>query len=625
MPDHLSGPPIMNPFRLFLLVVALCTAFPALAQTAAPWPALQPATWPAQNDRSRDAAVVIAVGDYDELADIPGARQNGDAWVEYLRTVRGVPHIRFLADKLAKKAAIEAAVREALGKVQQGGSFWLVFIGHGVPGQVENGRVRDALLVGWEARDKSPELLQASSVSREWLVSVVTSAPHVGGALLLLDTCFSGLDTQGAAIAGAQATVVPDPLKNLDNKVTLLTAGKHDEYALPLPNSAEPRPAFSYLALGGLRGWADGAGGGERDGRITAAELAAWSGRVLERLSPERRQSPYVDGNGAAVWGSGTEVEPAAVTQPRTETLAPQDPNLAAHYLKTRRQLVAGKRWTDQKQEVCQNFLHKYAAMPEDQRVVQVRLWCSELANGQRPSPEGMVTLPAGTFAMGCTVNDAECSDSERPAHQVTLSRPFALDRTEVTVQAYAQCVKARKCQAPLQGDDGYNWAIPEHEAHPINGVSWKHATAYCAWAGKRLPTEAEWEYAARSAGQRAGRFPWGDAEPTCDLAVYSEGRLAGQACGKYSTWPVCSKPAGNTAQGICDMTGNVMEWVADGSSRYLDGAATNPLAKKGRLRILRGGSWFGAITRFLRLSARIADTPDIRMHDAGFRCAKSM
>jgi formylglycine-generating enzyme required for sulfatase activity len=108
--------------------------------------------------------------------------------------------------------------------------------------------------------------------------------------------------------------------------------------------------------------------------------------------------------------------------------------------------------------------------------------------------------------------------------------------------------------------DSYFNWAVPGYEGHPMNWITWDDASRFCTWAGGRLPSEAEWEYAARGGGQRT-TYPWDNEPATCEYAVMDDGEVG---CGSGETSPVCSKIAGNTTQGLCDMAGNVMEWVQD-------------------------------------------------------------
>ena len=227
-----------------------------------------------------------------------------------------------------------------------------------------------------------------------------------------------------------------------------------------------------------------------------------------------------------------------------------------------------------------------------------------------------MVALPGGTFQMGSTDGD----DDEQPVHEVTL-RAFALDRTEVTVAAYGACVAAGRCKEPETGEY-YNWRVSGREGHPVNGVDWQDATAYCAWADKRLPTEAEWEYAARSGG-RAQRYPWGDEAATCERAVMADG---GIGCGKGGTWPVCSKARGNSAQGVCDLAGNVWEWVQDDYAGYSGLSVVDPTVKNGKEeKVVRGGSWINNDARYLRAAFRLRYTATRRFFNVGFRCARTL
>ena len=177
----------------------------------------------------------------------------------------------------------------------------------------------------------------------------------------------------------------------------------------------------------------------------------------------------------------------------------------------------------------------------------------------------------------------------------------FRLAKTEVTFGQYGKCVKAGACTPPRHASLG--------DDHPVVGVDWEQARSFSEWAGGRLPTEAEWEYAARSGGKERD-YPWGSEASSCDRAVEAAGLQGGggPGCGKESSWPVCSKPAGRTEQGLCDMAGNVWEWVQDSD---------------GTLRVIRGGGWRGGGRR-ARATSRTGVAPDRRYDSLGFRPARS-
>ena len=262
----------------------------------------------------------------------------------------------------------------------------------------------------------------------------------------------------------------------------------------------------------------------------------------------------------------------------------------------------------------------------------------------------GMVYVPSGTFLRGCAPADGACYSIESPATRIDLDA-FYLDRTPVTVATYRACVAAGACNeeglsthaaeettqlaagsgvntskvlGPIESDTcNWTWKDAERSAHPINCVSWDQARAYCAWAAKRLPTEAEWEKAARGTDERI--YPWGNAPPTCSLVVMSE-RAPG--CGSGHTAPVGSRPAGRSPYGAVDMSGNVSEWVADwyAEDYYSRSPDKNPHGPpSGHYRVIRGGSWKAApragIDPF-RVSNRYSFTPGTRLDYIGFRCA---
>jgi len=252
-----------------------------------------------------------------------------------------------------------------------------------------------------------------------------------------------------------------------------------------------------------------------------------------------------------------------------------------------------------------------------------------------------MALVPAGPFTMGA---DAGGELDEHPAHQVTLAA-FYLDITEVTNEAWSRCVEAKVCPPPDATSAGRNGFGSDQAfrgpRQPVSAVSWDAARAYCAWLGKRLPTEAEWEKAAR--GTDARRYPWGDDEPTRDRAVFSGGGV---------TADVGTHPRGAGPYGHQDMAGNVWEWMEDvydpyayrrsGASTGHGGTCEEAMAAQDELReqgkkgftgsnpiptecerVLRGGA-FNYAGPGLRSSNRVHHAPRYRLVMSGLRCAKS-
>lgn len=172
------------------------------------------------------------------------------------------------------------------------------------------------------------------------------------------------------------------------------------------------------------------------------------------------------------------------------------------------------------------------------------------------PGPEAeLVAIPGGKLKRCPSDGQGEC--------ETVAVAAFRMDRTEVTVGRFAQCVKAGKCQArhflTFDDTDFCNLGAPGRVDHPINCVAYFAAKDYCSFAGKRLPSVAEWQYAARGESERA--YPWGSEEPSCDRATY-HGK-EGRACGMMYSAPVSSFPKGASAFGLLGMAGNVMEWTS--------------------------------------------------------------
>jgi len=165
------------------------------------------------------------------------------------------------------------------------------------------------------------------------------------------------------------------------------------------------------------------------------------------------------------------------------------------------------------------------------------------------------------------------------------------------------------------------NWGKPGREDHPVNCVTWAQADQYAKFAGARLPSESEWEYAATGEGGNQ-KYPWGDTDPASNTWLYGSDP---DSFAKFDTVPVCSRPKGNTAQGLCDMVGNVSQWVQDKYQASYTGAPTDGGAVEGDnfYRAVRGGSFYRLDSRFLRADARFYEAPNFRDDYLGFRIVR--
>jgi formylglycine-generating enzyme required for sulfatase activity len=228
-----------------------------------------------------------------------------------------------------------------------------------------------------------------------------------------------------------------------------------------------------------------------------------------------------------------------------------------------------------------------------------------------------MMLIPSGEFIMGSRDDDKMAEKDEWPAHRVYLDAYF-IDQYEVTTSRYAKFFQETKRTAPVFWDEQ---VLTQHGGKPVVWVSWHDAQAYCAWAGKRLPREAEWEKAARGIDQRL--YPWGNAEPSQTLANF--GYRDSMGYGVLTNFG--SLENGRSLYGAYDMAGNVWEWVADwyDSNYYGKSSVHNPKGPSdGEYRVVRGGSWFNG-PRELRSAYRGRDTPLIRGAAIGFRCAQDV
>ncbi len=220
-----------------------------------------------------------------------------------------------------------------------------------------------------------------------------------------------------------------------------------------------------------------------------------------------------------------------------------------------------------------------------------------------------MIAVPAGEFTMGSDDGD----DDERPAHSVQLEA-FEIDRTEVTNEQYQQFADETGYLTDAEkAGESYTWRnyAKDKPQHAVVMVTWNDAVAYCQWLGKRLPTEAEWEKAAR--GTEGLAYPWGN--------EWADDRANTEESGYRGTTIVGSFPQGASPYGLMDMSGNVAEWTSDWYKAYPGSTFASPYFGE-KYRVIRGGGWFSE-AHLVRTTERSASSEDLRNDDVGFRCVQ--
>lgn len=242
--------------------------------------------------------------------------------------------------------------------------------------------------------------------------------------------------------------------------------------------------------------------------------------------------------------------------------------------------------------------------------VAALRLFPSGQPAQERMGKDGApaVLVPAGPFTMG--------DDEESPRREVYVGA-FYLDRYEVTTARYARFLEATGSVQPPEGWEALD--LTRSGELPVTGVDWHEADAYCRWAGRRLPTEAEWEKAAR--GTDARRYPWGNDSPTLDHANFQDASPQASDGGLAA---VGTHAAGRSPYGVDDMAGNAAEWVADWYAEgFVHGDVRDPIGPaNGAGRVIRGGGRFDREDR-LTATKRMHGSPETRGEDIGFRCAQ--
>ncbi len=228
------------------------------------------------------------------------------------------------------------------------------------------------------------------------------------------------------------------------------------------------------------------------------------------------------------------------------------------------------------------------------------------------PARDGMLRLPGGRFVMGSASPRAPIN--ERPAHPVSIA-PFWIDRTEVTVGAYRACVQGGTCVRPARSSATCTFDSGEDEL-PVSCVHWRDADAYCRFVGKRLPSEREWEYAAR--GMYAIAFPWGGGGSSCSAAVTLINDQSGKSCAFHPA-KVGAHASGASPFGVLDLSGNLEEWTSDW---YVESLGPGPAPRAGAAHVLRGGGWLSPPSQS-RTTSRNWGSALEAGPNVGFRCAR--
>jgi formylglycine-generating enzyme required for sulfatase activity len=646
------------------------------------WPALEAkASWQKVPGGDRDAVLIASIERYSYYPNDPivGAHKNAEAWYDYFHKARGIPieRITLLRDVQVTKSRLARHVQQLAKEVPKGGIAWFVFIGHGAPSR--DGK--DALLITLNAQP-APDSIAEESITRAFVENTL-SGSEAGKAVLVLDTCFSGTGTSGKALAQGLQTFEWQAEPNAPSaaKLVVLTAASAGQYAGALPGSQ--RPAFSYLALAALSGWGRESPGPVTardvwsfsrlwmrklvDGREQTPTLrgdggfvmgiGAEKGLSLSMVIPRVRPPTYAPHPANVPVAIGMDPKPAHpsyVVSPEVrvaealqaaknaerdradpariveawESLAKmKDHNphiaMAAQKAAEWRAMVASqqalielarKEWHE-----LQRILALDVVSSEEKRERLTRFRraygrVAEFGEGIRTASErllgclkGAVLVPGGSL--------------DSPSGKKTRVPDVCFDRYEVSAEDYRACVEGGKCSPAQSQFVTCNYGRADRAKHPINCVDWQQAKIYCEARGARLPTEEEWEWAARG-GAEARSYPWGSQSPHASLlnACGSECRLSARTAegwltlhkgsdGHVYTAPVGSFPAGVSAHGIHDLSGNVAEWLG----------TIDP--QEPSLRSVGGGSFLSTKAALVSARHRDSRSASSRADNLGFRC----
>lgn len=565
-------------------------------------------------------ALVIGINAYQRAPGLTYAVADARAVADALPAL-GFPrqNIRLLLDGEATKSRIERVLYQDFARMGPDDRLFVYFAGHGETAPIKGGEEGYLL-----PADADPSALALSGIPMDEVrrIGQRVKAKHV---LFVMDACFSGFAvTRDIAPASTTDEYLAAALR--EPVVQVITAGRKGQKAIEDAGHG----LFTRRFLDALRLLS-------AEGPVTASQVAAWLEPRVVRDSRGRMTPQYgkLDGEGQFVLTARSRPSPGA-TGEGGDTIRQAFGSLEITarvpgvevWLGDRRvwmtkpgstyavaSLPAGAYRVVARKDGYKEWSREIRILANRQTDVMIDIEPLAPASAIRGEDGAeMVLIPAGEFLMG-----SEDYDDERPRHRVFLDA-YYIDRYEVTNGLYRRFLDATAtAKPPFWNDPSFN--APQQ---PVVGVSWARADAYCGWAGKRLPTEAEWEKAAR--GPDGRRYPWGD--------QWDRARANSKDTNLGRTMPVGSYPTGASPYGVHDMAGNVYEWVADWSaldyygrspSRNPPGPASDDrqVAVTGGRKIVRGGSWdHQAID--LRTAMR-GHLPTMSAYsDLGFRCVKS-
>lgn len=493
-------------------------------------------------------------------------------------------HFHLLTNQEANRGQVLRTVGEVLRRAQPEDVVILSLAMHGVL----DPSGEDLYFLTHEA---DPNLPEDNAISRHDLLRQI-SRSKARRIVLFLDACHTGAFGSSGALVAMRASDATDinrllsAMGKAQTGIAVLSSSSAAERSQEGEQFCGGHGAFTCGLLTGLSGAADE----NRNGLIEIRELFDFTYRAV-KISTKGLQNPSIEGrydNELPLAHAGESLDSEGVARSKAQIEALQHATIAG--------MASG---TDMLTQVAKApAFTPPSALP---RVIR----------GSDDS--SLVLVPEGSFTMG-----SKQFRDERPVHRVALPS-FYIDEYEITVAQYARFLNAKRWSAPAFW---HHRRTPLDENRPVVGVAWEDAKSYCEWAGRRLPTEAEWEKAARGTDERL--YPWGDDAPTPDLARFDR-------CCEFESYSVIGivgeRKDGRSPFGVHDMAGNVWEWVSDwfDTGYYRRTVTDNPQGPAhGTAKVIRGGSWSNDATA-LRTTNRYGLDQAERKNNVGFRCAQSV